>query len=125
MDLNTLMQEIRTLWRRIAGLEARVANLPVRPALGGQVGNIIPCRVQQNGGSAGDSTTNCSFTYDIYALDNSSKVNTSGGAVTPKGTPRVAKVTYTAATYGHYYLDTDGSYVLLLYNEAPAQEDCS
>jgi hypothetical protein len=71
MDLNTLMQEIRTLWRRVAGLEARVANLPVRPAVGG------------------------------------------------------AKVTYTAATYGHYYLDTDGSYVLLLYNEAPAQEDCS
>jgi hypothetical protein len=42
MDLTTLMQEIRTLWRRVAGLEARVANLPVRPAVGGGQTQTIP-----------------------------------------------------------------------------------
>ena len=81
-------------------------------------------RVKQSGGVAGSATTNCTFTYDLYALDNTTKLNTTGGVVTPKN-PRFSHVAYTAATYGEYFIDADGSYALFLWNEAPAGAECT
>lgn len=85
--------------------------------------SITPCRVKQNGGVAGGATTTCTFTYDIYAMDNSTLITPSGTHVTPKNW-RFSTVTYTAATYGQYFIDADGSYALLLWNEAPAGTAC-
>src|SRR5689334_23198868 len=61
-----------------------------------------PCRVQKVSGNAGSDSVDCSFLYDIYELDNTTKINVSSGAITPKGPPRDPKVEYTEATYGEF-----------------------
>jgi len=82
-----------------------------------------PCRVQKNGGNNGSDAVDCSITYDLYHLDNTTKINT-GAAITPKGPPRAPKVEYTPATYGEYFIDNDGSHALYVWNETPTTEDC-
>lgn len=83
------------------------------------------CRVQQVGGVAGSDVADCTFTYDLYQLDNVKKINVGQAAVTPKGPPRAPKVAYTAATYALYCLDYDKTWLVFLLNENYATEDCA
>jgi hypothetical protein len=103
---------------------------PAPPTGGfGGSGGIVPCRVQRNGGTDGDAMHDCTATYDLYALDNTTKINTTDGPYVPKNAVmiRSPKTPMTYGTYGHYYWDSDGTTrILVVYDEHPTSwNSCS
>lgn len=90
--------------------------------LGVQPRAMFPVKVEQTGGSAGDKTTQCSFTYDVkdvsgYVL---------GEDLTPrKARPAVGKLAAPAAdSYGTGFYAADGSFQLFDANETLAPSGC-
>jgi hypothetical protein len=76
---------------------------------------LFPVDVAQVGGSAGDGTNACSFTYDVTSLDG----RTLASGVSPVwARPAIGKMT--AATHGDGYYDSDGEFVLYRVDEVPA-----
>lgn len=86
------------------------------------VQGLIPVRLTQDGGSAGNRTTQCSFTYTVKDQTNTITYGT-GIALTGNGN-RVVNAAMTAGTYGMAYFD--GSTVTLIFaDERITQKNCS
>ena len=84
-------------------------------------------KVSNDGGAAGDASTDCTFTYSLYTLDGTTELATS---VTPE-VARLSATTYLAAATGGrsgYALaacDEDGNWLLLcLPGERPDNSAC-
>ena len=75
---------------------------------------VLPCTVEQDGGDAGDCTTDCSFTYTATTLGD---VQLDTGMDPDNG--RMSGVTYTAGTTGVAYIKADGSFGLVVTDEVP------
>lgn len=83
---------------------------------------LFAVKVTQTGGSAGDATTQCSFTYTVKTLDGT----TIGTGMTPQK-KRASVGAYEAPaanSYGTAFYDEDGDLVLFDPNEVPDPETC-
>lgn len=89
---------------------------------GGSSG-IIPVRLTQTGGSAGNATTPCSFSYTVKDITNTDTFGTSI-AMTGNG-QRVVNAAMTAGTYGMAYFHTDGTIRLMWADEKITQTNCT
>jgi hypothetical protein len=81
---------------------------------GGTVGNLFPVNVTQTGGSAGNATTQCSYTYTVTDL-NAVELGT---VMSPVAAQRPTIGVMVAATKGSGYL-SNGTFVLWWVNEKP------
>lgn len=84
--------------------------------------NGFAVKMYQTGGSAGDKTNPCTFTYTVKDLDG----NTLGTVMTPEKNREAAgkRVAPTDGDYGWAFLDTDGELVLYDPNEVWSVEAC-
>jgi len=85
-------------------------------------------RLQNHQGSAGTSTAQCAYTYDVYLLDNKTQISSSTTNVI--GSPcRVVNCACThPATYGLAFYDTGNSNTLTIafaFDEFATQNNCS
>lgn len=80
---------------------------------------LFPVTVSQTGGSAGDATTACSFTYTATDLD----ANELGTGMSPTWA-RPAAGAMVAATHGLGYYDSTGAFVLYQVDEQPDVVSC-
>jgi hypothetical protein len=98
------------------GTKLAVVQYPVTPQ------GMIPVRLTSDGGSAGDAATQCSFTYTVKDITNTTTFAT-GVAMTGNG-QRVVNATMAAGTYGMAYIS--GSTVTLIWaDERISQTNCS
>lgn len=85
---------------------------------------LFPVRVTQDGGSAGNSTTTCSFTYTVKDIRN----NTLGTGMAPAFSPaRVIQCACTKApddSYGTAFYDKTGAVALGFVQETQQQTNC-
>lgn len=88
---------------------------------------VLPCLVKFNSGTGGNSTTACTFTYDIFALTDTSLTTPLATNLSPQHSPaRINLVTVIVAmngTYGTYFKD-GATFVLSLVKETQFQENC-
>lgn len=82
----------------------------------------FPVRLSQTGGSAGDSSTQCSFSYTVKDITNTDTLGT-GVSMTGNG-QRIVNATMTAGTYGVAYYSNAGSIVLIWADERISQTNC-
>jgi hypothetical protein len=80
---------------------------------------MFPVDLATDGGSAGDATTQCSFTYEVFDLDSNSLAT----GVSPVWA-RPALGAMVAATHGIAYLTDLGALVLYQVDEVPDLEEC-
>ncbi len=87
---------------------------------------IFPVDVVQNGGTAGDSTHYCSYTYDVYFRGKSGNATFKiGSTLTPNASlARILMATATAATKGQGYWSGQ-TFVLELVYEKLSQTNCA
>lgn len=86
-------------------------------------GNLFAVRLTQTGGSAGNATTPCSFSYTVKDISNT---DTFGTAVSMTGYGhRIVNATHIAGTYGMAYWHTDGTIRLLWADERIDQTNCT
>jgi hypothetical protein len=141
-----------TFTERISGdplyLEVRALNIAEAISATGGVKDGEPCRVYvtrdlndelyyyfessstdlfrvdltQSGGVAGDKTTKCSYTYDLYDVVTAAKLNVS--VLSPEVDTRQSIGRYVAATHGQAYYDSDGVLTLYLAYEVPGAGEC-
>ena len=81
--------------------------------------HVFPVLVTQTGGTAGDATTQCSFTYTVNSL---SSVEIATGASPIWARPAKGKMV--AATHGTAYVNVAGETVLYMVDEVPDLEEC-
>lgn len=96
-------------------LEIAIAIVDTQPKL-------TPVRITSDGGSAGNKTTQCSFTYTVKDITNTITLAT-GVAMTGNG-QRVVNAAMTAGTYGMAYIS--GATVTLIWaDERITQKNCT
>jgi len=130
MNLRDLLAEIEALRERVRTLENRPRNLP---GDGGGYTRPFVVLVTKDGGVAGDASTECSYTYTVKKLNDSTELGTE---VTPEA-PRLHYVAYwyagetrtgaTGDTTSRYGLAcyASGSLVLLYaFGEIPKEDAC-
>ena len=91
------------------------------------VPSFFPVRLQQNGGDAGSASAMCSFTYDVYALDNETQISDDPVDPGDGGSPcRAFPMMVTSpADYGQAFYDNDGSLQIMWCNESSGSiKDC-
>lgn len=126
------MPEIVTFSResamRIKRALRRLEHIPRNE--GGRLGNgprftgnsFFPVKVTQTGGSAGDDTTPCSFTYTVKSLDG--ETLKTGASPVLRRTSVGAYSAPSADTYGQAFWDENGDVQLYDANEVPLVEVC-
>lgn len=77
--------------------------------------------VSHTGGSAGDKTTKCSYTYTAKTIQDLTELGTS---LSPEFDIRTANGKYVQADRGTGYFDGNGTFVLWQVNEVPAIKEC-
>lgn len=86
---------------------------------------LFPVTLTGDGGSAGDDTTQCSFTYTISDAITGAELATSVSPITsPNVCARPSVGAMVAATHGMAYTKADGTLVLCQCNETLGVEDC-
>ena len=75
---------------------------------------LVPVTLSKDGGSAGDTTTTCDFTYTVTTLG----ATEVGTGVAPVAA-RMANVTYSAGTCGFYFVQGGGGFGLFVIDEVP------
>ena len=84
---------------------------------------IFPVKVTQTGGSAGNKTTQCSFTYTVETINDVQLATVQSPA---KKRPSVGKMAAPASdSYGLAFYDEDGDLVLYDANETLAPNACT
>lgn len=94
-----------------------------RPTDAGGSAGGMEVNVSQTGGSAGNSTTTCSFTYNVTDAITAASLGT-GVAINGNG-QRVVNATMTAGTKGRGYINSSGVFVLRWVDERITQTNCS
>lgn len=84
--------------------------------------NLFPVALTQYGGSAGDASTQCSFTYTVVSLD-SSPVTLLTGASPVWNRPAYGKLV--AATHGTAYYNASGTCILYQVDEVFDVAECT
>ncbi len=120
-QFNLLIDELERLgkWAVFAPLDLK--NTPAGFAmtvLGFGADAVTPVKCTQTGGSAGDDSVECSFTYTIKTLDDTRTIATGVACIGH----RSLKVTMTAATYGLAAKDSTGVWKLFWTDERQAQQ---
>lgn len=83
---------------------------------------IVPCLVTQTGGSAGNASTACTFTYTVKSLDGDTLLT---GASPERPRPALgAMVAQAADSYGAMFWDENGEPVLWDAGEVEGVEEC-
>lgn len=87
---------------------------------------MFPITLSQTGGSAGNSTTQCSFTYTVTDPETSAQLGT---GVNPTSSPhtwnRPSLGTLVAADSGMAFYNASDQLVIVFVNETPDVEACS
>lgn len=90
---------------------------------------VVYVTVTKDGGSAGDSSTNCNFTYKFTPPGGASDGSDDITGQTPAWSFRLAKVTYTQAQNGTIQWEDqgDGTFNWTLYevDEVPSDQACT
>lgn len=83
-------------------------------------------RLTQTGGSPGNATSVCSFTYSAFYWDDTGKTTAFATAVALIGRGnRIVAATMAAANYGYGFYDTDGTFKLIWCDEVFQQTNCA
>lgn len=112
------MGAARIMWKESGtGTKWAIVNIGVLPPA------LFPVQIDQTGGSAGDTTTQCSFTYTVRDLQGYQL----GTGMTPlKRRPTIGKMSAVDPSYGWGvgFYDTDGTFKLWDANETLATAAC-
>lgn len=123
-DFNALIDEVMRLGKISADAPLNVINGPggVAFSISTQRRSVFPVKLTKTGGSAGNKTTQCSFSYTVKDYTGSTTLATSKG-LTGNG-QRVVNAQMTEGTLGLAYYD-GGTLKLIWADERFDQKNCT